>query len=419
MTIFTMLEISERYIISDVVFLAVIGLLALLIYQYTTPNYLWLKIVNTIVFIGTVVFTAYVMASASEPQAYPLNIAGGWLIVIAVVLVVYSLTTFLSERKRNKNKLSPSSIKETLDNLDSGICFADQSGRIILINIVMGKLASQLIGSYPQTIQEISSALETMNEKSDATKIDGNLFAFSDGKVYRFRTETLQDKELCGFTQMTAQDITEVYQTTEKLKKDNEELHATIQKILGLYDKMSDRIREQETLALKIRVHNESGENLLAISQMLDSGETDKIEVQLQKLQHTLWHFSGMDGMVSATFAEVKERAAAMGISLVLKGETTAIADIEKILVLACHECVTNCAKHAHGKTVTVRVSEHNGFYKIMITNDGEKPGGPIKEGGGLTSLRQTVENIDGEMHISYNPRFALILDLPKEDKQI
>ena len=68
---------------------------------------------------------------------------------------------------------------------------------------------------------------------------------------------SLQGEELNGFTQTTAQDVTEIYETTAKLKEDNEELHVTIKEILKLYDRLSDRVREQETLALKIRVHNE------------------------------------------------------------------------------------------------------------------------------------------------------------------
>ncbi|MBQ4475718.1 MAG: hypothetical protein II935_05950, partial [Bacteroidales bacterium] len=56
--------------------------------------------------------------------------------------------------------------------------------------------------------------------------------------------------------------------------------------------------------------------------------------------------------------------------------------------------------------------------YVVTITNSGNPPKGAIKEGGGLTSLRQTVENAGGEMYVSHKPNFTLILNLPREDKR-
>ena len=268
-------------------------------------------------------------------------------------------------------------------------------------------------------LTELLSSLEQPSRESGVEKLDGSLYRFPDGKVWSFNTVSLSGEELSGFTQTTAQDVTEIYDATAKLKEDNEELHLTIKKILNLYNRLSDRVREQETLALKIRVHNESGENLLAISQMIDTGETDNVEEQLKNLQHALWHFTGTSNLAQNTFEEVQQQAKTMGIALTLDGSFKASASVEKIIVLACRECVTNCKKHANGSTVNVKIINRDKFLTVSITNDGKKPKEEIKEGGGLTSLRQIVENAGGEMHVSHKPQFALILNLPKEDKNI
>ena len=128
------------------------------------------------------------------------------------------------------------------------------------------------------------------------------------------------------------------------------------------------------------------------------------------------WHFAGTGNSARDTFDEAEQQAGAMGISLTLDGSIPMSARVEKIIVLACRECVTNCKKHAKGSAVNVKITNRDNFYTVSITNDGEKPKDEIKEGGGLTSLRQTVENAGGEMHVSHRPHFALIIDLPKEE---
>lgn len=419
MTIFTLLPIAERNLLAGALFFVTAGLLAVVLFQYLTHSRLWRSIVNSVLFIILTGITAYVMASAVKPEIYSLSVAWIWLLIIAVILLCYEVCAIVWEYRRNKKQLSSASIKETLDNLVSGICFADKSGRIILINVAMSKLTSALIGSYPQMLWEILSSLEQPSAESGVEKLDGSLYRFPDGKVWRFNTVSLQGEELNGFTQTTAQDVTEIYETTAKLKEDNEELHETIKEILKLYDRLSDRVREQETLALKIRVHNESGENLLAISQMIDTGETDNVEDQLKNLQHALWHFAGTGNSARDTFDEAEQQAKAMGISLTLDGSIPMSARVEKIIVLACRECVTNCKKHAKGSAVNVKITNRDNFYTVSITNDGEKPKDEIKEGGGLTSLRQTIENAGGEMHVSHKPHFALIIDLPKGENDL
>lgn len=419
MTIFTLLPIEARNLLAGALFFVTAGLLAVVLFQYLTHSRLWRSIVNTVLFLIFTGITAYVMASAVKPEIYPFSIAWIWLLIIAVIVLCYDVFAIVWEYGRNKKQLSSASVKETLDNLDSGICFADGNGRIILINVAMSKLTSTLIGSYPQMLSELLSSLEQPSAESGVERLDGSLYRFPDGKVWRFNTVSLQGEELNEFTQTTAQDVTKIYETNIKLKEDNEELHVTIKEILKLYDRLSDRVREQETLALKIRVHNESGENLLAISQMIDTGETDNVEDQLKNLQHALWHFAGTGNSAQDTFDEAVQHAKTMGISLTLDGSIPMSSKLEKIIVLACRECVTNCKKHANGSTVNVKITNRDKFFTVSITNDGKKPKDEIKEGGGLTSLRQTVENAGGEMHISHKPYFALILDLPKEDKNI
>ena len=53
----------------------------------------------------------------------------------------------------------------------------------------------------------------------------------------------------------------------------------------------------------------------------------------------------------------------------------------------------------------------------MTVTNNGIKPTGPIIEGSGLSSLRKSVEAFGGEMELSWEGAFALILKLPGKER--
>ena len=58
---------------------------------------------------------------------------------------------------------------------------------------------------------------------------------------------------------------------------------------------------------------------------------------------------------------------------------------------------------------------ERGGDYVIRLTSNGEQPAGPIRETGGLKSLRELTEYIGGTMELSYSPVYTVTLILPKE----
>ena len=83
-------------------------------------------------------------------------------------------------------------------------------------------------------------------------------------------------------------------------------------------------------------------------------------------------------------------------------------------------ECMTNCARHAGGTRVFVKITNNKVLCKVQITNNGKKPVEGSQEGGGLTSLRKTVEREGGKMQVIFSPEFELILLLSHEkDREI
>ena len=340
--------------------------------------------------------------------------------VLGPILIVYAAVGICRTYRCKKNELSPWSIKQATDDLPEGICFADPEGWVVLCNRRMRELAITLLGSYPQMIGELEAALQNPEKTCGVVRLAGTpaLHRFPDGTVWCYQTTALSEPGLEGYTQTMAQDVTELHESNALLQSDNEKMKAVNQKLREMYACLSDWVREQETLELKMHIHDTLGESLITIAELMKDGSERDLDEQLETLQKAVGYFSSNRSLLHGTFEEVKRRAAEMKVTVCLEGYIPQNELVESLIVAAVRECVTNCVKHAGGDRVTVAVTEHSGIYTVTITNNGSVPEERIVEGGGLSALRCSVESAGGELYVSHKPAFALILNLPGKERE-
>ena len=84
---------------------------------------------------------------------------------------------------------------------------------------------------------------------------------------------------------------------------------------------------------------------------------------------------------------------------------------------LAICECAANCVRHADGTELYVRFWQKAGCMEVSLTNNGAVPKEKITEGGGLSMLRQRIEEAGGKMEVWSIPRFKLMLSLPEQEE--
>ena len=193
-------------------------------------------------------------------------------------------------------------------------------------------------------------------------------------------------------------------------------MSVTNEKISEMLERLSDRIRQQETLALKMRVHNDIGSSLIKISRIISGGADEDMETQLRLLQSAVGYFSTDRSYGSKTLDEIVSSAGEMNVEVVFDGLVPENESIRRLIALACRECVTNCVKHASGDRVNVKIKPQGESVFVSFTNNGVQPDGPIAEGGGLSSLRNRIENAGGKMKVLHSPAFELQLLLKKEE---
>lgn len=419
MTQFMLLPPEGRRTLAGLVFLAAMAQLGLCLYQTLCRAQPRRRAANAALFLALLLLLAYVNAGVAEAQ-YPA--AFPWLLLPLLFSseLAYAAWAIRREYRRSRETLSPDSVKQTLDRLNAGVAFADFGGRVILMNNALGKLSAALIGGNPRMLGELLSALSAPPPASGVTRRGESpvLFRFPDGRIWQFQTVPLAQPGLEGYVQMTAQDLTELAEVNEQLARDNEALRVAIAKMRGMVERMADLIPAQEALSLKIRVHNEIGASLIALSELAHGGAGEETDAQIRALSNALRFFGSTGYAAPGTFADACAQAREMHAELIFTGDMPRSRASESLIAAAARECVTNCVRHAHGKRVNVYITDRNGLLTVLVTNDGNAPEGPIREGGGLSSLRKKVESVGGEMYISTFPRMTLILNFKEGDAE-
>ena len=176
----------------------------------------------------------------------------------------------------HKEKIGRASIKEGLDNLPSGICFADQNGTIILCNRQMHRLCHALMGMDLQHISELRGALKNPCKEIIPIDAEALIYRFPNGAAWQFSETAITDAEGAAYTQMQAAEVTALYEKEAELQEKNRALNEANARAKKLYTELDKIVREEENFAVKTHVHDEVG-LLLSLSRKLFKQQEDDL----------------------------------------------------------------------------------------------------------------------------------------------
>lgn len=342
-----------------------------------------------------------------------------FLILILVLLSVEVFLLVYTTKWKNEN-LSPFSIKESLDTLPSGIAFYDDNGLVSLINIEMNELSLLITGKAllnGKTFWESVMLNDITNDAKVLKICEEPIIELKNGVIISLK-RNIHDIDNKIFYEIIASNITSIYKLTKELESKLNALELVNKRLITYGENINKLTHEKEVLKAKIRIHDDMGKILLTTKHKLSScmslGDRKdlfdfwKIEIDALKNSDKRENKNNLD--------VIKEAASMVGVKIEYKGEYPSLDTIiEKILVNAMHECLTNIVRHANGKKMKVEVEKSSNQWIIKITNDGKKPTGTIVEGGGLTNLRSLVEREFGKMIITSKPEFELKIEIKGE----
>ena len=350
-----------------------------------------------------------------RPRAYPPFVsyiyASPWVVVLLVdiALAAALCLSYMESRRYRRTHLSQGAVKETLDLLPVGVCFAKENGVVALKNLQMERLCALLCGASLVDANLFWQAVEENGEQQGGVHI----VPLQDGEAFLFQKERINANG-ATFAQMIAYDVTAQNNITAELKSKNKKL-VDLQTRMKAFSAMTAQLAmSEEILKARVTVHDEMGHLLLAGKYYLDNPETANAEklLQMERYTHHLLMREGEepDDAKPDSVQYAVRIAHALGVKVQLSGALPEDKTARELLGQAIRECAANTVKHAKGDRLNVTLE--NG--QAILKGNGNAPEAPVSESGGLLMLRRTAESAGCEMALSYAPQLVVTLKLPK-----
>ena len=316
-----------------------------------------------------------------------------------VMAALLAFTVWDTLRYRREH-VTPGSVKQSMDLLPMGVAFAEPDGAVCFRNLVMDHLSAALTGKLFTDWNVFQAAAG-----GDQVSVEG--------KVWQLRSRKTPGSAL---TEITATDMTEQAGVLNDLQAKNRKLR-DIQLRLKIYSRQAEQIIiAQELLTARMTVHDALGSVLLESRHAMSAPGTIDETLLLQALKNAntylLREYEGDDTAVDP-LTEAIGIARAIGVKVELTGLPPVEEKPRKIFAAAIRECAANAVKHAEGDRLTADARRTDSGYTFTLCSNGQPPSAPIRESGGLLSLRALVEAHQGVMGIDLSPGFRLTVRLP------
>ena len=336
-----------------------------------------------------------------------------FIILLWAAMAAFLVYAVIWEMKRRRTMVTRSAIKESIDHLDTGLCFFAENGRVMLVNHRMNQLCHTILGHDLQNAALMWDEICEGDVQPNITRLlenDQPSFLLPDGTVWTFSGEDLQ-----RVFQITAADATQLHSLAEEIKHKNIALEALNHRLVQYEKNVEELTRSKERLETKVKIHNQLGQTLLATRSYLLRGEEEPpIPIDAWKHSIALLRQEAEDGSEQSSVQMLVQTAKAFGITVQINGQMPLQKPTEQLLLEAAAEALTNAVRHADARTLYIHFSETNTHYRVTFQNDGKLPEGEIRLGGGLGSLRRKVERAGGAVDIGSRPVYTLTITIPK-----
>ncbi len=314
-------------------------------------------------------------------------------------------------------------IRRAIDTYPDGICFAASGGRPILVNKAMNRAYYALVG---HTVTNADEMWEKLKEKKfdqlvpDAEHAkEGILCRLPDGAIWQFQKSLLSVRNQ-PITQYEASDVSELYEYQEKLRVSIRHETEMQERQRALLKNIVQNNLEQELLDAKIRIHDSFGRLLIMTKSAIENPPSQSdVQALFAAWDDVISDMENAavksDSSDSSPQGELEQVAALIGCRLTFRGQQPTERKALLLLYAAIREALTNAVRHAGADCLTVILSEEKEHYSAQIRSNGRPADAPIREKGGLLSLRKRLERDGATLDYQYDGAVALLLTIPKE----
>ncbi len=305
-------------------------------------------------------------------------------------------------------------IKESFDNLPTGIIYAKSNGVIMLANTLMYDLYYQLSNSTLQSAHAFWHSLTVAHPHIRLIEADETpTLQFANDKVFRFskRTIKISGKHVI---QIEAVDISELHHLKQTQLSKREKLIALRQKMFETSSNLEKVTRQEEMLDAKLKIHNSMGMGLASVRRYLETGKGD-LDRALIIWRRSIELLVNSDSYENTDLYESFQQAAqSIGVTLNIVGKWPKNNPrAEKTIIAVGRECLINAYLHGAAKQMYIEIAKTKSDYKIAFSNDGKAPSEPIQRGGGFMSIEKTLDEVSGSFEVIEAPQFTVTTTFP------
>ena len=348
-------------------------------------------------------------------QGLHLHVPYAVLMLATVLSIALGAWLLLGETK-NRKTINHRSIKESLDNLPTGVCFFNGAGLPVLCNHAMQRFSFAVCGKDVQFITDLEHCLSDDYIPTTDARKDGRVFVLPDGRAWHLEKRTFTNGSGNHCTQYIATDVTELHEHRVELQEENAQLRRVQSDLQVLSANIVTVTREEEILNTKMRVHDEMGRYLIEARKYLREGSSESIpENVISAWQRAVSMLKYNNETADEDMlSQVRKTCESVKLGFVQTGTLPKEESAAYLLTCAVRECVTNAVRYAGASELYADFTETETDATVVVYNDGKQPDSEIVEGGGLSTLRRRVERAGGSMTVQSRPRFQLTVTVPK-----
>ncbi len=324
-------------------------------------------------------------------------------IMLGVGTIMFAVYSIYALHKKYQSEVGIFSVKEALENLPTGIAFMNQNVNLLLSNHIMHMLSKEIAEKPLQNGLEFWKNL-THLQNSDKCVIKGKepAFTLENGDIWQF------SKTLCTYGgneyyQLKATNITEHYNLSQSTKTVNEKLTQQQFRLKKLTDIIEANVEKQVAINMKINFHDNFGNLLTLTKKALRENEN------INEANALIEYWGNLSNIITALSSDEKQNlslsqillfAQKLGCKIIITGEFPKDDANNTTLLLCINEMLKNAYRHADAHILNVDISQTPGAVNFTIHNETKSKIAQITEGGGLTGLRQRIEQGGGKMVI-------------------
>lgn len=345
-------------------------------------------------------------------------LVGGLCLFIPTLTMVYAISELLREYKWRIGTINDASASVAFEQIDCGIMYTESDGSVVLVNSKMKEFSRDIFGMDRSFQTDFWSRLVNY-ESETAARIEfaGDMtFALEDGRVISVSRKNIGRKGR-DYYEITAQDITDIYQKSNELRNKVSELAELEERLAATLENIADIQQERELLNYKYHIHDELGNVILRghrilASEQLSAEEREEYIESWVKVNNKFMagsrqgYFTGENAYI-----DIVKMAEGLGCSIEFKGDRPLPDDV---MSLTIREAVYNAIKHSHAQTVFVEGTSGKDSFYLRISDDGADKPVNFSEGGGLGNIRRAIESAGGTLEIDSTDGVVLNIVLPK-----